>query len=108
MVQMQGDGKGSSILPPVKLGRPKKVRREGETILSNGWYERQWQRIQREAALVPVDAAVYQRIVMDWWFDHIDASRSGTVATPEQDKSFEKLISVASNNHKKSKLRRKK
>jgi len=114
MTGAQGDGKTPSSLPlAVKKrlrGRPVIIRKEGENILSNGWFERQWQWIQREAALIPMDAAVYQRIVMDWWIDSIEASRTGAVVTPEQDQAFEKLVRGAknSNTRKKHKLRRKK
>ena len=88
--------KGGDVpLTRAKRGRgaPKKVRKEGEEILSNGFYARQWEWIKKEAVLVHQDGAQYLRWVVDLHIDSITASRTGPVATQEEDKTFEQLTS---------------
>lgn len=87
---------------PVR-GRPVKTDRE-EIVLSNGLFKRQWLWIQKEADAKGVDAAWYQRFMVDMVIDSVEASRAGSVATPEEDKQYERLVKQT--NHKKKKQTR--
>lgn len=73
-----------------KVGRPRVP--EIDKVLSNGFYDWQWKWIKREAKLKGIDAAQYQRMVIRWWIDSVEASRNGSPATPEDDAKFERLI----------------
>lgn len=90
------NNKGSA---EVKLGRPPKEDR-GEIIRNNGFSENQWEWLQQEAKSKGVDTMYLVRNVVQWWIDSVEASRAGSVATPDDDKSFETLIN---NNHSKKK-----
>lgn len=80
------------------IGRPLKENR-AEIILSNGLSARQWDWIKREAAnkVPPVDAAYFQRWMIDVVIAAIEASRTDVVelATPKDDQKFEKLVKQA-------------
>jgi hypothetical protein len=87
-----------------RLGRPPKEDR-GEIIRNNGFSENQWAWLQTEAALKGMDTMAYVRTYpIQWWIDSVEAARSGPVATPEEDKNFDKLTS--DNKRKKSKSKR--
>lgn len=88
----------------VKLGRRPKDDR-GEIVRNNGFTERQWEWFQKEAATKSMDTMTYIRMYpAQWWIDSVEASRIGSVATPEEDEEFNKLISnkkkVSKRNHK--------
>lgn len=65
----------------------------GEVILSNGLSARQWEWIQQEAAnkMPKVDAAWYQRFMVQTFIDAVEKSRADIreIVTPELDKEFE-------------------
>jgi hypothetical protein len=96
VMQQQGNG--------TRLGRPPKEDR-GEIIRNNGFSEKQWEWLSKEAESKNMDTMTYVRTYpVQWWIDSLEASRSGPVATPEDDEQFNKLVSKKSNhNQKKSK-----
>lgn len=92
---MKGNGKR-------KLGRPPTMDR-GEIVRNNGYTERQWSWLEREAKLKGVPTMEYiRRYPVQWWIDSVEASRAGPTATPIDDKEFERLVETKSaTNHKK-------
>jgi len=73
-----------------RVGRPNVI--AAEKIISNGFAQHQWDWLQKEAKAKGIDAAQYQRMILDWWIDSVEAARSASVATPLDDRKFEKLI----------------
>jgi hypothetical protein len=100
-----GDSMSKQSVPVVvekpRRGRPDKEDR-GSIILSNGLSARQWEWLQREAnnKVPAVDAAYLQRLAVQTFIDAVEASRTGPVATPEQDQQFEKLVKSKTTNPK--------
>ena len=72
-------------------GRPPKEDR-GEIVRNNGFTENQWKWLQNEARKKGIDAMSLARWAVQWWIDSVEASRNGSVANPEDDQKFEKLI----------------
>lgn len=90
-------------------GRTPKADRS-EIILSNGLSARQWEWIQKEAAskTPQLDGAQYQRYIVDIHIDAVEASRAGSVATPNDDEKFEKLVDGKSSSKSKKSNKNKK
>ncbi|MEO6564816.1 MAG: hypothetical protein ABIO63_02170 [Casimicrobiaceae bacterium] len=87
-----------------KIGRPK-VEVE-EKVLTNNLYKRQWNWIQKEAKLKSIDAAQYQRMIVQWWIDSVEASRISSIATEQDDQNFERLVNKSKSKKKKSNKRK--
>ena len=86
----------------VKLGRPV-YKDRGDIVEKNGFTRHQNEWLQREAHAKGMDTTTYIRMYpVDWWIKSVEASRNGSVATPEDDKEFEQLVRKKTNNHKKS------
>jgi hypothetical protein len=79
-----------------KLGRRPKEDR-GEIVRNNGFTENQWKWLQEEASKKRMDAMELARHAVQWYIDSVEASRNGSIATPQDDKSFETIIK---SNHK--------
>lgn len=86
------------------LGKPPVQVAEGKQILSNGLYEDQWEWLKAYGnnAVPKMEGAVVQRMAIQWFIDATEASRVGVVATPEQDRDFEKLSQAKVRKNKKS------
>ena len=82
--------KVTEVIEKRRVGRPN-VDRE-EKIESNGFSKRQWDWIKKEAKAKHIDAAQFQRMIADWFIDSVEASRSPSVATLQDDRKFETLI----------------
>lgn len=67
-----------------RRGRPPIVRKEGEDILSNNLFKRQWKWIQKEAENVHQDGAQYLRWLIDIHIASIEASRADPRELEEQ------------------------
>lgn len=84
------------------LGRPPEIDRL-EIVRNNGYTERQWAWLEREATLKGIPTMEYiRKYPIQWWIDSVEASRTGPTATPIDDKEFERLVENRSaTNHKK-------
>lgn len=92
------------------LGKPPVQVAEGMEILSNGLYKHQWEWLKNYGlnSAQPAEGAVVQRMAVQWFIDITEASRAGTIATPEQDRDFEKLSLSKNKKQKKSVAKNKK
>jgi len=86
------------------LGRPPKEDR-GDIVRNNGFSEKQWEWLQKEAASKGMDTMTYVRkYPIQWWIDSLEASRAGSIATSAEDyEQFSELINKKSNHKYKSK-----
>lgn len=57
-----------------KRGRPAVVKPKGETILSNGLLQRQWDRIKKDSGSSST-ASVKLREIVDWYYTQVDAEK---------------------------------
>ncbi len=80
--------------PKPKRGKPVTIRKPGEEILPNGLFQRQWSWAKREGERAGMTGAQYLRWAFDIHINNIESSRSGPIATKEDDEKFEKLIKV--------------
>jgi len=83
----------------VKLGRPPREDR-GEIVRNNGFTVSQWEWLEREAKSKDMDTMKFIRTIVQWWIDNVEASRSGPIATAEEDNKYDKLVSNQKSNRK--------
>jgi len=84
----------------VKLGRPQYEDR-GDIVEKNGFTVRQNEWLRKEAKAKGLDTTTYIRMYpIDWWIKSVEATRTGSVATQEEDQAFEELVKKS--NHKRS------
>lgn len=66
----------------IKLGRPPEEDRL-DIVRNNGFTERQWSWLEKEAEKKGVTAMFYARSIVQWFIDEVEASRTGSVAAVE-------------------------
>lgn len=60
-------------------------------ILSNGLFERQWNLIQKDAQTQGVDAAVFQRRIVDWFYTAKEQQAERLTGVYANEMEFKKL-----------------
>lgn len=88
-----------------RLGRPPKPDRD-EIILNNGFSKKQWDWYKEEAEKKGMDAMALVRVAAQWFMDSVEASRTGPIATLEDDKKFEQLIKKSKQSSKRNSRRK--
>lgn len=79
------------------IGRPP-IPHEDQ-IRRDGIYPRQWDWMKREAHIRGVPVAQVHREAIDWYISAIEQARSGSIATPEQDRHHEDAVAQQHNSN---------
>jgi hypothetical protein len=79
--------------------RGRKLNTRGE-ILSNGLYKDQWERIQSDATKQEIDAAVFHRRIIDWFYTAKEMQAERQNGDYAQEGNFKKLPKKNKNKQK--------